>query len=1731
MAKTWGQFTAETEAYQANILLDGEVYAGVDASSLDPNSIVDGDLAHELFSGTGGVKDSFNTSVDSTVAAIGGAFSVSNEELNRVGAATQTAIGNATQKRLEELRSTLTRTRKVKLKALLDIGASTAITPQEFAEALGEKTNKFVKTLPGVIKRLSYEFALDVASDPAFIEALSSLETVQRFAKAAEAFNQLYESSKAFAMVFDELFPLVDIAVDTALMVASGGTAGQKITMKIQQFLKIYTARVLVYLLGELKARVYDIQVTVPEIMLGALESFSSKEIHDRTNEWLASTAQTTFGASTINSYQTEKRAVQNRTPWVRQTLGLTDSIVYGNAVGNKLADKIVPKITSKFGAAFVSGILRGNALTATLMKPVTENSYWAARRLSESTGTDITTSKPSALVTNVLSERDIQSFSRVLVDALDTTGSFYVDYQMQRFVVKDLLNDGIIASTEIGVYDPDATEVSPDGFRKSFKQVNDLINKLHRLLEYSIGEKRPCIYESIPVVDFYRKSLTNFDYVYTDSSHRYIEKLERSSNDYATNINNAILEDSPHLLNLALVSNPPDAVAEYFFNTKKTSSPKATLVCAWPQDEVEDGHTKITTTAPGLLVGRYSWVSLRDAFEDPAEWTWYCDESTEVPLGVMHNPKNLLANGNAFIREPLATSNPSYNGKGTETATTIINWLPGFITSNSRAVSGIHSFVVGGASCIGDASADMLSSSDLSGVLRLYPNATIDSSYTEVRDGERDEIVWSFFRGKHKKRVPNYRTEWTYTVKKALYPNKLAKLSNIVPNEWTQFLSTEEGQSGYTLTLNMYTDNVICAGKGMPGYALIAPLDQVVQSILGFTSSFQGYRKLVTTTTPNTYYGFGNSYSTTRLISEDLGDGRTRDREVTYDIKAPCVAIQTPLDLVQNIVDGPQDVYVYSPSSQGLGSNGELYIISKNDLGIEPGVGSVDKIVTLFGEDGLFAVECVEATLVNPYDLGKIVLTFWEKEDETSQWSFLWKTVTKEFTADKIIYDLEDLNITEDPTTREYTTDQLYIHKIGEACWVYKLQAIDVGNSELQPSFTPYSYPSAYFTTNTKTKICDNTVSELKDAFGLVGIPLLETGQSYADITVKGKRLSGLDNLFDVSNLNRPVYDLIKNLPFVRDADSNTLVTVDDMVDVLSVFIEATTTIETMSTASDDYLTNFCRIMIPRWRNIRDAIVACRDGGLLKIEEYVQLDALLGNSLATASKNDSWVGYQPIYSIRRRDSDVAFLKTCLEKIASEAKKALEGSGQTPIQKLSSSSPLEGNPDNLYFQRYSALSARLHKVDGFLSKAATNISNWGLIQESNASKIASYSNVVRMVRAEPVIRMDELVVKFPEAEGDTTKWFYKDSLQAVQDAVSNKCLLTCGECNVKLSCPYYDETAMLEKMTDLHAQTINLYLKDNQLEFLVYDSEDTLPLFDKSGARLNTTTLKKAHDVYTHILRSESDYSIEALREDLYAKFPDFKKGSTFIDSMDWISGGRYGSVEVLTNTQDSKTYTWLYDAVFVRDTESCFVYTESSEAYPVTVSAFNGNEVTEYKGSVKILEPTSLNMFEGVSLDSEVYLASDDEYDIDGNLMTAAIYLGKISELEFDFVSTIPNSKVAQFAVNSYNQFDSKKNKLWMREIEDINYSTNEVSVIKGRERVSDVVELIYEKQIPDPEEAFRGKPILRNYENFIRRIRFNLSSIRWVRDPEAPQSDIIQAQKRFAAMKTNIRLVVAIK
>lgn len=1714
MAKTWGQFTAETEAYQANILLDDEVYAGVDASSLDPSSIVDGDQAHELFSGTGGIKDSFNTSVDSTVAAIGGAFSVSNEELNRVGAATQTAIGNATQKRLEELRSTLTRTRKVKLKALLDVGASTAITPQEFVEALGEKTNKFVKSLPGVIQRLSYEFALDVASDPAFLEAVSSLETVQRFAKAAEAFNQLYESSKAFAMVFDELFPLVDIAVDTALMVASGGTAGQKITMKIQQFLKIYTARVLVYLLGELKARVYDIQVTVPEIMLGALESFSSKEIHDRTNEWLASTAQTTFGASTINSYQTEKRAVQSRTPWVRQTLGLTDSIVYGNAIGNNLADKIVPKITSKFGAAFVSGILRGNALTATLMKPITENSYWAARRLSESTGTDITTSTPSALITNVLSERDIQSFSRVLVEALDTTGSFYVDYQMQRFVVKDLMNDGIIASTEIGVYDPDATEVSPEGFRKSFKQVNDLINQLHKLLEYSVGEKRPCIYESIPVVDFYRKSLTSFDYVYTDSSHDYIEKLERSSNDYTTNINNAVLNDSPYLLNLALVSNPPDAAAEYFFNTKKTSSSKTTLVCAWPQDEVEDGHTKITTTAPGLLVGRYSWVSLRDALEDPAEWTWYCDESTEVPLGVMYNPKNLLTDGNVFIREPLATGNPSYGGKGTEIATTVINWLPGFIASNSRAVSGISSFVVGGASCIGDAYADILSGSDLSGVLRLYPNATISSSYKEVRDGERDKTTFKFLWVKKTKKVPNYRTEWTYTAKKALYPNKLSKLSSIDPNEWTRFLSTEEGQSGYTLTLDRVTGNIICVGKGVSVHGLSASLDQVTQSMLGFVPSYKSYRTLITTTTPNAYYGVGDSYSATRIYSEDLGDGRTHDREVTYDIKAPCVVIQTPLDLVQNIVDGPQDVYVYSPSSQGLGSNGELYIISKNDLGIEPGVGSINKIVTLFGEDGLFAVECVDATFIDPYDLGKVSIISWGKELE-------------EFTADKIIYDLEDLNITEDPTTHEYTTDQLYIHKIGEACWVYKFRAIDVGNIDLQPSFIPYSYPSTYFVTNTKTNICDNAVSELKDAFGLVGIPLLTTGQSYADLTVKGKRLSGLDNLFNVSNLNRPVYDLVKNFPFVRDADSNTILTLDDMVDVFSVFIEATTTIETMNMASD-YLTNFCKIMIPRWKNIRDAIVACRDGGLLKIEEYTRLDALLGNGLDAIGRNNSWVGYQyNPYNI----TDVTFLKTCLKKIASEAKKALEGSGQTPIQKLSNNSPLEGNPDNLYFQRYSALSARLHKVDGFLSKAAANISNWGLIQESNASKIASYSNIVRMVRAEPVIRMDELVVKFPEAEGDTTKWFYKDSLQAVQDAVSNKCLLTCGECSVKLSCPYYDETAMLEKMTDLHAQTINLYLKDNQLEFLVYDSEDTLPLFDKNGARLNVTTLKKAHDVYTHVLRSESDYSIEKLREDLYDKFLDFKKGDSFVDSMDWISGGRYGSVEVLTNTQDSKTYTWLYDAVFVRDTESCFVYAESSEAYPVTVSALNGNEVTEYKGSVKILEPASLNMFEGVSLNSEVYLASDDEYDIDGNLMTAAVYLGKISELEFDFVSTIPNSKVAQFAVNSYNQFDSKKNKLWMREIEDVDYNTNEVSVIKGRERVSDVVELIYEKQIPDPEEAFRGKPILRNYENFVRRIRFNLSSIRWVRDPEASQSEIIQAQKRFAAMKTNIRLAIAIK
>jgi len=120
----------------------------------------------------------------------------------------------------------------------------------------------------------------------------------------------------------------------------------------------------------------------------------------------------------------------------------------------------------------------------------------------------------------------------------------------------------------------------------------------------------------------------------------------------------------------------------------------------------------------------------------------------------------------------------------------------------------------------------------------------------------------------------------------------------------------------------------------------------------------------------------------------------------------------------------------------------------------------------------------------------------------------------------------------------------------------------------------------------------------------------------------------------------------------------------------------------------------------------------------------------------------------------------------------------------------------------------------------------------------------------------------------------------------------------------------------------------------------------------------------------------------------------------------------------------------------------------------------------------------------------------------------------------------------IAQWCVNQYKWMEASPDQYWMPEITKVVTASkpNEYAVISlpGRPRIDDVIDPLTAKE-PTADDLLRGKPYVKAYINFVRKMRISLSSVRWTKNNDA--AEIEKKKQMLASMKTNIRLVVVKK
>ena len=278
-------------------------------------------------------------------------------------------------------------------------------------------------------------------------------------------------------------------------------------------------------------------------------------------------------------------------------------------------------------------------------------------------------------------------------------------------------------------------------------------------------------------------------------------------------------------------------------------------------------------------------------------------------------------------------------------------------------------------------------------------------------------------------------------------------------------------------------------------------------------------------------------------------------------------------------------------------------------------------------------------------------------------------------------------------------------------------------------------------------------------------------------------------------------------------------------------------------------------------------------------------------------------------------------------------------------------------------------------------------------------------------------------------------------MEELRTQINSKCVLTCTRCSVKESCPFYDQNEVI-KMSCTPMETIDIYLKDNELELI---DEDSIEVEIPEGGSFSIEDLKKTHKEYSDVLHKRvikegksidyDGYDIESLKQEL-KRAPGLRYLDYVRDEMTWILGGRYGTVEAYPQKMKSliganyadmedqiSPYKYCYNALFIKvngnnnrnvtsendkvpymQEDSYIDYRVSDNTYEVKYELGAPGQKKEYKAKVKLKMPYDIKMLADSNSNDDVYLVSDDTKDASGNLIDPVIYLGKVGNLQYTF-------------------------------------------------------------------------------------------------------------------------------
>ena len=300
--------------------------------------------------------NSGNSTLGNNLAILGldslDALEYTGPELVAVGNAAGNAALAFLRQKMKFIYDGISNKRPITIRALIGEVSPYVLNTEEAFSKLGEKTKDLMEYLLGVdsnngiLAGLGDQLLDFIVSDPGVKGTVESLSAIKVYADTLNTISDAVESAQRIMKIVEPYIPIVEIASQLFSAIRTqnpndlegAGLGAQEEVVKKSQ-------RLLTLLLGSFRRYIYNLEIMMPELFLGAINSVSIRDAVqglEGANDWVRSIFDEQFYDETL--YSTNWNNAINKA--LNETLGTVDKYSSLDFDSEFLKTKIMSSVT-----------------------------------------------------------------------------------------------------------------------------------------------------------------------------------------------------------------------------------------------------------------------------------------------------------------------------------------------------------------------------------------------------------------------------------------------------------------------------------------------------------------------------------------------------------------------------------------------------------------------------------------------------------------------------------------------------------------------------------------------------------------------------------------------------------------------------------------------------------------------------------------------------------------------------------------------------------------------------------------------------------------------------------------------------------------------------------------------------------------------------------------------------------------------------------------------------------------------------------------------------------------------------------------------------------------------------------------------------------------------------------------------------------------------------------------